>query len=151
MNDYLIGGGAILTAGSEAAIAPATLHAQADSSVPAGVGAAVVDFESGEDGDVRRVVVVAAGWTRARFAAEVVPELVRRGNCTLADVMAVLKRVTGAAEVYLFARWLPDAAMLNELQASATPVVVQPLESLRQAALISGQQFTRWQPAFRAA
>jgi hypothetical protein len=151
MNDYLIGGGAILTAGNEASIAPATLHAQADAALGDGIRAAVVDFESGMDGDVRRVVVVAAGWSRARFTAEVVPQLVRGGQCTLADVMAVLKRVTGAAEVHLFARWLPDATMLGELEASATPVVVQPLESLRQAALISGQQFTRWQPAFQAA
>lgn len=46
MNDYVIGSGAVLTAGPNASIAAATLHAQTDAAIAAGVRAALVDFES---------------------------------------------------------------------------------------------------------
>lgn len=151
MSDYLIGSGAILTAGPRSTIAAATLHVQTDALLAHSVRAAVVDFESGPEACVQRIVAIAAGWSQARFQAAVVPQLLRRGDCTLASVMAVLQEATRASQVHLFARWLPSAEMLAQLSSNGTPLVVLPLESLRQAALISGQRFTRWQPAFRAA
>jgi hypothetical protein len=46
---------------------------------------------------------------------------------------------------------MPDAAMSAELAASGVGLVTHPLESIEQAALVSGQRFSRWQSPFRAA
>ncbi len=46
MDEYFIGAGALLTAGPQASIASATLHAQTDPGLSQQVVAAVVDFEA---------------------------------------------------------------------------------------------------------
>jgi hypothetical protein len=151
MNEYLIGAGALLTAGPASSIAGATLHAQTDPLLAGQVQAALVDFESAHPAELSRIVIMAAGWRRGRFEAEVVGPLAARRECSLADVIAVLAKATGAAEVHLFARWLPDAAMLADLRRRGVGLVAHPLEAIDRAALVTGQRFYSWKPSLRAA
>jgi hypothetical protein len=151
MNDYVIGSGAVLTAGPNAGIAGATLHAQTDPAIAATVRAAVVDFESSSAADLSKIVVVASGWNPARVRAELVEPLLARGECTLADVLALLAGGAKTDEIHLFARWLPDEVLTAALAREGIILVVHPLESIRQAALICGQSFSRWPYPMRAA
>jgi hypothetical protein len=151
MDEYLIGAGAVLTAGPRSSIAGATLHAQTVPHLAAEVEAAVIDFEASHSAELSRVVIVAAGWGGSRFSASVIRPLLARRECTLADVMGVLAHATKAREVHLFARWSPDAALAADLAAAGIQLVTHPLESIEQAALVSGQRFSRWQSPFRAA
>ena len=77
MNDYVIGSGAVLTAGPNASIAAATLHAQTDAAIAAGVRAALVDFESRSPSELSKLVVFATGWNGARVRS---PSLSRRSE-----------------------------------------------------------------------
>jgi hypothetical protein len=151
MNDYVIGSGAVLTAGPNASIAGATLHAQTDAAIAACVRAAVVDFESRSSSELSKLVMLATGWTAARVNAELVAPLLRRGECSLADVIALLAQAAQTAEVHLFARWLPDDVLTAALRREGVTLVVHPIESIRQAALICGQNFVRWPSPLRAA
>ena len=151
MNDYVIGSGAVLTAGPNASIAGATLHAQTDAAIAASVRAAVVDFQSRSANELTKVVMLATGWSPARVKAELVAPLRSRRVCTLADVIAVLAAAAQTAEVHLFARWLPDDALTAALRREGVTLVVHPIETIRQAALICGQQYVRWPLPLRAA
>jgi len=151
MNDYVIGAGAVLTAGPEAGIAGATLHAQTDAALAAGVRAAVVDFESTRAADLSKIVVIAAGWNAARVRAALIEPLLARGACTFADVLTLLANGAQTREIHLFARWLPDEVLSAALAREGISLVVHPLESIRQAALICGQSFSRWPHPMRAA
>ena len=151
MNDYVIGSGAILTAGPDASIAGMTLHAQTESSLAASVQAALVDFESSSCTELSRVIVMAAGWNAARVKADLVAPLLERGTCTLADVLGQLAHAAQTREVHLFARWLPDEVLTAALRRCGVTLVVHPLESIRQAALICGQSYSRWPSPLRAA
>jgi hypothetical protein len=151
MNDYVIGSGAVLTAGPKASIAGATLHAQTDAAIAAMVRAALVDFESSSPSELTKVVVLAAGWNAARVKSEFVVPLLARGECSLADILALMARATQVAEVHLFARWLPDDVLTTALLRVGITLVAHPLESIRQAALICGQNYVRWPSPLRAA
>jgi hypothetical protein len=151
MSEYLIGAGALLTAGPAASITGATLHAQTDTPLASRIGAAVIDFEGSDPQDLSRIVIVAAGWTPARFEAGVVRPLLDRGDCTLADVMEQLAQAAGTTELHLFARWLPDAPLAGSIQERGLQLVGHPLETIEQAALVCGQRFRRWRSPFRAA
>jgi hypothetical protein len=151
MDEYLIGAGAVLTAGPESSISRATLHAQTDARLAAHVKAAVIDFEATTPRELSRIVIVAAGWTRGRFESEVISKLLDRRECSLGAVITLLAEAAGTPEIHLFARWLPEVATLAELEASNVRLVLHPLESISQVALVSGQHFRRWRPAFRAA
>jgi len=151
MNDYVIGSGALLTAGPNASIAGATLHAQTESSLAASVHAAVVDFESGSCTELTKVVVLGAGWNAARVKADLVAPLLARGSCTLAEVLGQLARAAQTPEVHLFARWLPDEVLTAALRREGVTLVAHPLEAIRQAALICGQSYSRWPSPLRAA
>ena len=151
MNDYVIGSGAVLTAGPQASIAGATLHAQTDATIAAGVRAALVDFESGSLTELSKLVVFATGWNGARVKAELVAPLLVRGECTLADVVALLAHAAQTPEVHVFARWLPDDMLTAALRREGVTLVAHPIESIRQAALISGQSYVRWPSPLRAA
>jgi len=151
MNDYLIGAGAVLTAGPNAGIVGATLHAQTDPAIAAGVRAAVVDFESPKVTDLSKIVVIANGWNAARVQAALVEPLLARRTCTLAEVLTLLAAGAETREVHLFARWLPDELLFAALAREGITLVVHPLESIRQAALICGQSFSRWPCSLRAA
>lgn len=151
MDGYLIGAGAVLKAGPTASIAPAALHAQADPCLISEIGAALLDFESTDVSELSRVLIVAAGWSAPRFAAEVVRPLLERRECTLADVIAMLAEATGLREVHLFAHWRLEEVTLAELRERGVRVVAHPLEAIDQAALVSGQRLVRWPAAFRAA
>jgi hypothetical protein len=151
MNDYVIGAGAVLTAGPNASIAGATLHAQTDAAIAATVRAAVVDFESRSSSDLTKVVMLATGWNAARVKAELVAPLLAGGECTLADILVLLASAAQTTEIHLFARWLPDEVLTAALRRAGVTLVVHPLESIRQAALISGQNYVRWPSPLRAA
>ena len=58
MDEYLIGAGAVLTAGPEASIAGATLHAQTDPQLVEMVKAAVIDFESAHPAELSSIVIM---------------------------------------------------------------------------------------------
>lgn len=151
MDEYLIGAGALLTAGPEASIAPATLHAQTDPLLVRAVKAAVIDFESAGPAELSRIVIMVAGWGRGRFREAVVEQLLAARECSLSDVIGQLGRGAGTSEVHLFARWSPEAGMLGEIAAAGIRLVVHPIESIEQAALVSGQRFSRWRSPVRAA
>jgi hypothetical protein len=150
MEEYLIGAGAVLTAGGSASIAPAALHAHTDPALAGGVKAFLVDFEGPPSGELSRVVIAVSGWNAARFSQGVAEPLLAQRECTLADVLRQLARSAGTDEVHCFARWLPDAQSLRALGAAGIALVMHPLETIDQAALVCGQRLTRWS-AFRAA
>jgi hypothetical protein len=151
MNDYVIGAGAILTAGPNATISSACLHAQTEAPIAAGVRAALVDFEATRLEDLSRVVIVAPGWNRSRFEREVAGPLLARSEVTLAEVLATLAGAAGSREVHVFARWLPDESLCAALAACGISLVTHPLEAIARAALVSGQSYQRWRAPLRAA
>jgi hypothetical protein len=151
MNDYVIGSGAVLSAGPNGGIAAASLHAQTEPLIARRVRAAVVDFESSRLSDLSKVVVVVAGWNAARVRSDLVTPLVARGACTLAEVTETLARAAGSDEVHFFAHWLPDEMMVSALGRAGVTAVTYPLEAIRQAALICGQKYSRWPSPLRAA
>jgi hypothetical protein len=151
MEEYLIGAGALLTAGAAASIVSATLHAKTSPGIAAGAAAVAVDFEGGRQAELSRVLIVAPQWNRPRFEREVVSRLLARASCTLADVLAELAAATRSPEVHLFARWTPDDVTLAALRRNGVGLVAHPLETIDRAALICGQDITRWSAPFRAA
>ena len=151
MNDYVIGAGAILTAGPTASIAGATVHAQTECALAGAVKAAVVDFESSSLDDLCRIVVLASGWNPGRVRRDIVAPLIARTECTLADVVATLAHACHVDEVHVFARWFPDDHMTAALGRDGVVVISHPLDAIRQASLISGQTYSRWPHPMRAA
>jgi len=147
----LIGAGALLTAGPAATIRGATLHAQPLGALARRVDAALIDFESAGPEELSRLLIVAAGWTGARFHAEVVSRLLALCECGLSEVIATLAGAVQTDEVHLFARWSPDQATLDSLEKSGVRTISHPLEALGQAALVSGQRVERWRAPVRAA
>jgi hypothetical protein len=151
MNDYVIGAGAVLTAGPSATIAGATLHMQVDPLLAPSVRAALVDFESSGKGELTKVVVVASGWNARRVQHELVTPLLARGECSLSDVLVALGQASGTDEVHVFAQWLVDDVMSARASRDGVTLVSHSLDSIRQAALISGQTYSRWPSPLRAA
>ena len=151
MNDYIIGAGAVLTAGPSASFAGATLHAQTDPAIAGVVRAAVVDFESSSLADLSKLVVLATGWSARDVRAELLPPLVARGTCTLADVIEALSRAAKIDEVHVFARWMPDELMAETLRRAGVTLIAHPLGAIRQAALVCGQGVTHLRAPVRAA
>ncbi|MBV8526120.1 MAG: hypothetical protein JOY71_29100 [Acetobacteraceae bacterium] len=146
MDEYFIGAGAVLTAGKEASIRAASLHAQAGNGLAERVRAAVIDFEGTNAAEISRVILVAAGWSFGRFRTEVISRLLSRRDCSLADVMTILCRAIGTDELHLFAHWTPNPQDVADLQNAGLQLVQHPLEALGQAALVSGQRVRRWRP-----
>lgn len=151
MNDYVIGSGALLSAGPSATVRNATLHAQTDPALAGQVKAALVDFEASSVAELSRVVILAAGWHGRRFASEVVQPLLQELECTLAVVLSKLAVAVGVDEVHIFARWIPDDVLSTALRRYGVRLVAHPLEAIERAALISGQAVTRWNSSLRAA
>jgi hypothetical protein len=146
MDEYLIGAGALLTAGPNATITGATLHAQADPALARQIAGALIDFESANADELSRILIVAAGWSAARFQDEVVAALLSRRECALADIIVTLAQAVGTGEIHLFAHWQPSAAVLGLLEKSAVRLVCHPLDAIGQASLVSGQRVARWRP-----
>jgi hypothetical protein len=151
MNDYVIGSGAVLSAGPNAAITGVCLHAQTDASIASRIRAAVVDFEASRLSELSRVVVVGSGWNASRVRSDLVAPLLERRACTLADVAETLARAAATEEVHFFARWMPDEFLVSALQRGGIVAVAHPLEAIRQAALVCGQKYSRWPSPLRAA
>lgn len=136
MNPYFIGSGVLLEAGERATTAPATLHAQTDAALAA-IRCAAVDFEGGSQRELHRILLVAAGWTGSAFDRAVMAPLRLAATASLADVLAAHAGV-GDGVVHLFARWLPDPELVEELHLRGVALVSHPLEAIRRAALITG-------------
>jgi hypothetical protein len=151
MDEYFIGAGALLTAGPESSIAGATLHAQPEAGLAGQIKAAVVDFEGTDVAELSRLLIVAAGWSAPRFQAEVVRKLVSQGECALGDVLLILADAVGGSEVHVFAHWRPDERTTAALAERGVELVSHSLESIGQAALVSGQRLARWRSPGRAA
>ncbi|MFZ0031193.1 MAG: hypothetical protein WAK84_04900 [Candidatus Cybelea sp.] len=151
MDEYFIGAGALLTSGPSATIAGATLHAQPAPGLAGSLKAALVDFEAVQLGQLSRILIVAAGWSGARFQAEVVRRLVATRECGLGEVIATLAEATGTSEVHVFAHWVPDEATNAFLAERGVQVLSHPLAAIGQAALVSGQRLERWRSPVRAA
>lgn len=143
MDEYFIGAGALLTAGPEALIARATLHAQPVPGLAGHVEAALIDFEAAQLHEVSRVLIVAAGWSGPRFHDEVVRRLITQRECGFSDVIATLAEASGAKEIHLFAHWRPDEETIATLGGRGVSLVAHPLEDLGPAALVSGQRLER--------
>lgn len=147
MDEYIIGAGAVLTAGPRAGIARATLHARTDPSLASLVRAAVIDFEASRCGDLSRIVVIGVGWNGSSVRNALVEPLMSAGECSLADVMLTLAEATASRDVHLFARWLPGEDLTEALRRRGRDLVAHPLETIRAAALVSGQTYSRPAPA----
>ncbi len=144
MDEYFIGAGALLTAGEDASITGATLHAQTEPGIAGRVKGALIDFESATEAGLSRILIVAQGWSGRRFRLEVVDRLLSRRECALRDVIAILAEAIGANEVHVFARWRPDAAMVAGLEGVGVRLEAHPLEAIGPAALVSGQRLAHW-------
>lgn len=151
MHEYIIGSGAVLTADATTGAAAATLHARTDPLIAQSVRAALFDFEASAAGELSRIVILAAGWNPRRFEAEVVQPLAQRVAAPLAEVLIALGRATHASDLHIFARWLPDEALVAALDRARIEVIAHPLEAIAHAALISGQRYTHWRSPLRAA
>jgi hypothetical protein len=144
MNDYIIGAGAILTAGAEGGIAPATLHAQADSLIAGSVRAAAFDFEGDRPNELQRLVIVAPGWNARRFDERVTAPLRSRGSASLCEVLVELARAVESDCVHLFAAWLPDDRTLDVTGSAGVTVVVHAIETIGRASLVSSGRRLGW-------
>ena len=151
MDEYFIGAGALLTAGANASVAGATLHAQPEPGLAKRVRAALVDFESTALTEVSSLLIVAAGWSVPRFRNEVIRGLLARGDCALADVIGTLADAAGTREVHIFAHWRLDDPTARILAERGISVVNHALEAIGPAALVSGQRLARWRGPGRAA
>lgn len=145
--DYIIGAGAMLETGEQATITPATLHAHVDPALAGQVVAAAVDFEGTSPESLRRLLVLAQGWSQGEFRSRVTDPLRRSGDCTLAQVFELLAEGAGTKQVHLFAHWLPDEATCAYLRGRGIELVAHPLEAIEAAALVSGQRCRRWHAA----
>ena len=142
--DYIIGAGAILETGESGTITPATLHANVDPALAQRVRVAAVDFEGTAVDAMQRLLIVAEGWNAAQFRTAVSDRLRERRECTLADVLGTLAVQAQAAEVHVFAHWLPDESTCAVLARQGISIISHPLESITAASLVSGQRLRRW-------
>lgn len=145
MSEYIIGAGAVLTAGDNAKITPAALHAEVGDGVAAIARAVAVDFEGTSEARLQRLVVVGQGWNRSAFQREVTVPLAATRECSLADVLIALAEATGQAEVHLFAHWMPSVPTLEALQQHGIGLVLHPVEAIERASLVEEQCFRRWE------
>lgn len=146
MDEYLIGAGALLTAGPSATIRGAALHAQPGVELAREVVAAAVDFESPTVEALSRLLIVAPGWGGSRFREAIVSPLLARRECGLSDVIGTLASAVGTGEVHLFAHWQPNLSLIDALERKGVRVIAHPLAAIGQAALICGQRVERWRP-----
>jgi len=142
--DYIIGAGAILETGESGTITPATLHANVDPALAQCVRVAAVDFEGTAVEAMQRLLIVTQGWNAAQFRTAVSDRLRERRECTLADVLGTLAVQAKAAQVHVFAHWLPDESTCAELAQQGVSIISHPLESITAASLVSGQRLRRW-------
>ena len=145
--EYIIGAGAMLESGDRATITPATLHARVHPALAERVRAAAVDFEATSPASLRRLLILAQGSNPAQFRSRVSDTLEARGDCDLADVLEILARGAGTAEVHLFSHWLPEDSTCAQLRRRGIELVAHPLEAIEAASLVSGQRHRRWHAA----
>jgi hypothetical protein len=150
MDGYIIGSGAMLTAGPKASIRAAALHAQTDPTLASRAIAVAVDFEGAGQAELTQLLLVAVGWDAKRFESDVVRPLLTLGMATTADVLTQLARSTGMVRIDLFAGWAPDASLTEALAEHDIELIAHPLEAIASAALITSEKYKRW-PSMQAA
>ena len=142
--DYIIGAGAILETGEGGTITPAALHANVDPALAQRARVLAVDFEGTSAQAMQRLLILAQGWNAAQFRTAVSERLRERRECTLADVLGTLAMQAGAAEVHVFAHWLPDGQTCATLAEQGISIISHPLESITAASVVAGQRLRRW-------
>jgi len=142
MEQYLIGGGAILEAGARSTITRATLHAQIRDCLD--LKAVLIDFEAGSFTDVSRLLAIGCGLTADRFESTVTAKFLQRGVCGFDDVAAMLAGNLETDEVHLFSRWVPTPEIIAALRDRGIALVVHPLDQIQRAALIAERRLQIW-------
>jgi len=145
--DYIIGAGAMLTAGEQSSIARATLHAQVLEGQADGSTAVVVDFDSSRPAELRRLLILGVGLSPQSFHDGVTSRLIGSGDCDLERLIAVLASGLGTRRIHWFARWTPSEAVLVNLRAQGVTLVPKPLEAILRAALVIERSFETWDRA----
>ena len=150
MNDYVIGAGAVLTAGPTATSRERHFTLKPMRSLAPTVRAALIDFESSSRAELTKVVVMATGWNARRVKDDLVAPLLARGECSLTDILVSLAEQRNPRSPRLRA-----VARRRRNDRGGQPggrlARLAPLEAIRRAALISGQTFSRWPSPPRAA
>ncbi|MFN2449453.1 MAG: hypothetical protein ABR508_06650, partial [Candidatus Baltobacteraceae bacterium] len=77
------------------------------------------------------------------FRESVEAPLRAQGDCSLADVLTTLAAAAGCAEVHVFSHWLPDEATCAQVRTAGVALVAHPLETIREASVVSGQRRRR--------
>ena len=149
MEQYLIGGGAVLEAGARSTITRATLHAQIrEECQPKAV---LIDFEAGSFADVSRLLVLGSGFTAERFETTVTAKFLQRGVCGFDDVAAILAECLETDEVHVFSRWEATAEMAAALQARGIRLRAHALDQIERAALVTETRLRIWDGPSQAA
>lgn len=142
--NYIIGAGAMLTAGDQSTIARATLHAQVFDGHAEGSTALVVDFESSRASELTRLLILGVGLSPRSFHQGVTSRLVGSGDCDLGRVIVLLAAGLQTRRIHWFARWTPSEAVLQNLKAQSITLVVKPLEAIARAALVIERSYKIW-------
>ncbi|MDQ6826460.1 MAG: hypothetical protein M3Z14_04570 [Candidatus Eremiobacteraeota bacterium] len=145
--DYIIGAGAMLTAGGETSIARATLHAQTIDLDARNTKGMVIDFEASRPAELRRLLILGVGLSPQSFHDGVTKRLIGCGCCGLEQVIALLAEGLHTAEIYWCARWSPNDMVLRYLGSRGIKLVVRPLETIARAALVIERSFQTWNGA----
>jgi hypothetical protein len=136
MDEYLIGTGALVTAGEHPCIIPAALHAAVEAAVAAAARVAVVDFDGASARVPRRLLLLVRDWRARAFEASVIARLRSKGLGSCTEALAALAEGTKAGELHLFARWLPGEDLCEGLAGLGVTIVAHPLEAIHRACLI---------------
>lgn len=149
--NYIIGAGAMLTAGDQSTIARATLHAQVLDGQAEGSTGVVVDFESGRASELRRLLILGVGLSPQSFHDGVTSRLTGSGDCDLGRVITFLAAGLQTRRIHWFARWTPSEAVLENLKAHGVTLLVRPLEAIARAALVIERSYKTWDGTAEAA
>ncbi len=143
-SDYIIGAGAMLTAGAQSSIARATLHAQTTDTDARSSKGVVIDFDSSRPAELRRLLILGVGLTPQSFHDCVTMRLIGSGDCDLERVIALLAAGLHTNEIHWFARWSPEESVLRALALQGVKLIVKPLEAIARAALVIERSFQTW-------
>lgn len=146
-SDYIIGAGAMLTAGEGSTITRAALHAQVVDGHGEGSTGVVVDFDSSRPSELRRLLILGVGSSPQKFHDGVTSRLIGSGDCDLERLIALLAAGLQTRRIHWFARWTPSDSVLRNLQTQGITLVVKPLEAIARAALVMDRSYNAWNAA----
>ncbi|MDQ6931790.1 MAG: hypothetical protein M3160_01300 [Candidatus Eremiobacteraeota bacterium] len=143
-SDYIIGAGAMLTAGERTTITRATLHAQVLDGHGVGSTGVVVDFDSSRPSELKRLLILGVGLSPQNFHDGVTSRLVGSGDCDLERLIELLASGLQTRRIHWFARWAPTDSVLQNLQTHGVTLVVKPLDAIARAALVMDRSYNAW-------